>query len=84
MPAPIPDEARADIVFLAALGYTRAEIAEEAGVSRNTVRKYLRLARDAVEAEDAPRAALVAVVRAEYDWERPDGTGAGGFGDMPM
>ena len=84
MPAPIPASVRADIVYHAALGYTRAETAAAVGVSRNTVRKYLRLTREAVEAEDDPRAALAEVVRNEYDWEPPGYAGAGGFGDMPM
>jgi len=83
VPAPIPASVRADIVYHAALGYTNEETAAAVGVSRNTVRKYLRLTRAVVEDADDPREALVDVVRNEYDWTRPAGPG-GGFGDLPM
>lgn len=84
MPAPIPDEARSRIVFLSALGYTQREIAEEVGVSRNTVRKYLRLTRAVVENADDPEGTLADVVRGRYDWERPEPAAIRGFGDLPM
>ena len=83
MPAPIDDEARSAIVFHAALGYGQAEIAEEVGVSRNTVRKYLRKTREAVEEAEDPRETLSAILRGEYDWERPE-RGRISFGDHPM
>ena len=84
MPAAIPDETRSRIVVLAALGYTQREIAEEVGVSRNTVRKYLRLARVAVEGAGDPRRALADVVLGRHDWERPDPAAIQGFGDLPQ
>ena len=84
MPAPIPDEARSSIVFLSALGYSQREVAAAVGVSRNTVRKYLRLTREVVEGADEPRQVVADVVKNEYDWERVDDAGAGGFGDLPM
>lgn len=73
MPAPIDDATRADIVFRAARGATRSEIAEALGVSRTTVRKYLEKADSAVEDSDRPRETLCAIIRNEYDWDRGDG-----------
>lgn len=84
MPPAIPDEVRSSIVFHAALGYSQQEISDEVGVSRNTVRKYLRKAREAVEGADEPRETLADIVRDRYDWERPDPAAIRGFGDLPM
>ena len=84
MPAAIPDETRSRIVFHAALGYSQRDIAEEVGVSRNTVRKYLRRAREAVEESEDPPRALADVVTGQYDWERPDRSAVQGFGDLPQ
>lgn len=83
MPAAIDDDARSAIVYHAALGYRQAEIAEEVGVARNTVRKYLGKAREAVEAADEPRETLAAIVLGEYDWNRHE-SGPISFGDHPM
>lgn len=83
MPAAIDDDARSAIVFHAALGYAQQEIAEEVGVSRNTVRKYLGRTREAVEGAEEPREALAAIVRGDYDWDRPE-RGRISFGDHPM
>lgn len=84
MPAPIDDEERAAIVYYAALGYPRSEIAAEVGVSRNTVRKYLERARETVESADDPRATLCAIVENEYDWERGRVPGPDDLGFMSM
>ena len=84
MPAPIPDEARNRIVFYSALGYSQREIAREVDVSRNTVRKYLELTREAVEGADDPEGVLADVVRGRYDWERPNPASIQGFGDLPQ
>ena len=83
MPAPITDEERSAIVYYAALGYAQSAIAEEVGVSRNTVRKYLRRTRAAVEDAENPRETLAAVVLGEYDWHRPNRPPIS-FGDHPM
>lgn len=75
MPPAIDEAARGNIVFYAALGYSQRAVAEEVGVSRNTARKYLELARAAVEDSSEPRATLCAILEGEYDWEagtRPD------------
>jgi DNA-binding CsgD family transcriptional regulator len=86
VPAEIDSTARADIAFYAAQGLTRREIADAVGVSRNTVRKYLRLVRAEVDASDDPRATLCAIVRDEYDWVRSERERARGIGfaDRPM
>lgn len=67
-----------------ALGYSQREIAEELGLSRTTVRKYLRLTREVVEGADDPRAILADVVTGRYDGERPRPAALRGFGDLPM
>jgi|GEM_PF-1868701 len=81
MPAEIDSATRADIAFYAAQGYSQEAVAEAAGVSRRTVRKYLDRTRDAVETSANPRATLCAILRDEYDWgqgERaPDGVDTG-------
>ena len=81
MPAAIDAATRGDIVFYAALGYSQEAIAEEAGVSRRTVRKYLDRAREEVERSARPRRTLCAILRGEHDWERgeraPDGVDTG-------
>lgn len=84
MPAEIDSGTRADIAFYAAQGYTRREIAEAVGVSRNTVRKYLQRTRSAVEGSDDPRATLCAIVRDRYDWERGEPERRVDFADRPM
>lgn len=84
MPAPIPDEVRSAIVVHAALGYSQREIADRLGVSRNTVRKYLRRTREVVEASDDPEGILADVVRGRYDWERTRSTSIRGFGELPQ
>lgn len=83
MPAAITDEERGAIVRRAALGYTQSAIADEVGVSRNTVRKYLGLTREAVESSATPEETLAAIVLGEYDWERSDRPPIS-FGDHPM
>ena len=83
MPAALDTHDRSAIVYYAALGYAQQEIADEVGVSRNTVRKYLRLNRRIVEDAPDPRETLAAVIREQYDWERPGRT-APSFGDHPM
>lgn len=83
MPAAITDERRSAIVYYAALGYAQQAIAEEVGVSRNTVRKYLRLTREAVEDAEDPRETLAEVIQGQYDWDRP-AKRAFSFGDHPM
>jgi transcriptional regulator with XRE-family HTH domain len=81
MPAAIDAATRADIAFYAAQGYSQEAIAEETGVSRRTVRKYLDRTREVVEDSADPRATLCAILRDDYDWvqgERaPDGVGTG-------
>jgi transposase len=81
MPAAIDAATRGDIVFYAALGYSQEAIADEAGVSRRTVRKYLDRARETVERSARPRRTLCAILRGEYDWEQgeraPDGVDTG-------
>jgi len=84
VPAPIDDDTRSAIVARAALGYSQRDIAEELGLSRTTVRKYLHLTREVVEGADDPRAALADVVTGRYDWERPRPAALRGFGDLPM
>lgn len=69
MPPAIDAAARGDIVYYAALGYSQRAIAEEVGVSRNTVRKYLELARSAVEESAEPRTTLCAILEDDYDWD---------------
>ncbi|PSP94904.1 hypothetical protein BRC78_01050, partial [Halobacteriales archaeon QH_8_68_33] len=83
MPAEIDAATRADIAFYAAQGYSQEGIAEETGVSRRTVRKYLDLTREEVAASDRPRETLCAIVRGEYDWQRGDLTAdEGGYMSM--
>ena len=83
MPAEIDVATRADIAFYAAQGYSQEGIAEETGVSRRTVRKYLDLTREEVAASDRPRETLCAIVRGEYDWQRGDLTAdEGGYMSM--
>lgn len=83
MPAAIDAATRGDIVCYAALGYSQSAIAEEVGVSRRTVAKYLDLARAEVEGSTRPRRTLCAIVRGEYDWERGTLTAdEGGFMSM--
>jgi transcriptional regulator with XRE-family HTH domain len=69
MPVEIDTTTRADIAFYAAQGYSQEAIAEEAGVSRRTVRKYLDRTREVVEDSADPRATLCAIVVGEYDWD---------------
>ncbi|WP_275736746.1 helix-turn-helix domain-containing protein [Halorhabdus sp. SVX81] len=73
MPAAIDDATRAEIVFRAARGETRSEIAEALDLSRTTVRKYLERTDSVVENSDQPRETLCAIIRNEYDWDRGDG-----------
>ena len=76
MPAAIDDATRADIVFRAAQGFTRSEIAQTVGVSRTTVRKYLERPRTEVEDSDRPRKTLCAIIEADYEWDsETEGTG---------
>lgn len=86
MPAEIDSATRADIVFYAAQGYSQAEVAEEVGVSRRTVRKYLDRTREAVEESAEPRATLCAIVTDDYEWDlagrTPDGAGTGDLMSM--
>lgn len=84
MPAPIPDEVRNEIVRRAALGYSQREIAEAVGVSRNTVRKYLRRTREVVEGSSDPDGTLADVIQGRHDWERPERASIRGFGEMPQ
>lgn len=83
MPAEIDDEKRSRIVFYSALGYTQEEIGDEVGVSRNTIVKYRRRAREAVESADDPRETLVSIIENEYDWDRGRNKVIS-FGDHPM
>jgi predicted transcriptional regulator len=83
MPAAIDATKRADIIYYSALGYTQQEISDVVGVSRNTIRKYRRAAREAVEDADDPRQTLVEILLGEYDWDRP-GEPVLSFGDHPM
>jgi predicted transcriptional regulator len=83
MPAAITDDQRNRIVYYAALGYTRSDIAEEVGVSRNTVRKYLREARETVESSEGPEETLAAMVRGDHDWESQRRT-VTSFSEHPM
>jgi len=86
MPAEIDTATRADIAFYAAQGYSQEAIAEKAGVSRRTVRKYLDRTRNVVEESADPRATLCAIVRDEYEWDllgrTPDGAGTGDLMSM--
>jgi len=83
MPAEIGPSTRADIAFYAAQGYSQERVAEEAGVSRRTVRKYLDRTRAEVAASDRSRETLCAIVRGEYDWQRGDLTAdEGGYMSM--
>ena len=75
MPAAIDDATRSEIVFRAALGDTRTEIAETVGVSRTTVRKYLDHTRTVVEESARPRQTLCAIIENEYDWDGEKGDG---------
>ena len=83
MPAALDYDARSRIAYYSALGYTQQEISEEVGVSRTTVRKYRAKIRDAVESSDDPRETLVAMLRNQYEWDRP-ATRIPSFGDHPM
>jgi len=49
MPAKLDDEIRGEIVRLRALDYDKQEIAEELGVSRNTVSRHLQEVREEAE-----------------------------------
>lgn len=82
MPAAISLETRSRIVYYAALGYSQGEISDEIGVSRNTVRKYLREAREIVEDADEPKQKLAAIVQNEDGWEK-DRQDIISFGDHP-
>ena len=84
MPAAIGEDVRAAIVYHAALGYSNREVAEEVGVSRNTVGKYLERARAVVETAEDPRATLCAILENEYDWERGRVRGTDGLGFISM
>lgn len=83
MPAPLDDADRSRIVYYSALGYSQRAISDAVGASRNTVRKYQRRAREAVESADDPTDTLVAIIEGRYDWERPERTDLS-FGDHPM
>ncbi|WP_136688051.1 helix-turn-helix domain-containing protein [Halorhabdus amylolytica] len=73
MPAAIDDETRSEIVFRAAQGYTRSEIAKTVGISRTTVRKYLEKTIEVTEDSDRPRETLCAIIQNDYDWDRTEG-----------
>jgi len=62
MPAEIDKGTRQEIVYLRALDYDKQEIAEEVGVSRNTVRKHLQGVREEVEQSDAPKPKLASII----------------------
>lgn len=83
MPAEIDDETRSQIIHYTALGYTQQEISDVVGVSRNTIKKYRELTREAVEATDDPRETLVAILENDYDWDRAKRRSSS-FGDLPM
>ena len=83
MPAAIDPATRADIIYYSALGYTQQEISDAVGVSRNTIRKYRRAARDAVADADDPRRTLAEILLNEYNWDRTDGPVLS-FGDHAM
>lgn len=75
MPAAIDGATRSDIVYYAAIGYSNRDVADEVGVSRNTVRKYLELTRTAVEESADPRETLCAILEDDYDWEEGSTSG---------
>lgn len=54
MPAQISNEVRRKIVRMRALDYDKQEIADQLGISRNTVRRHLNDVRNEVESSDAP------------------------------
>lgn len=83
MPAEIDDEKRSQIIYYSALGYTQQEISNEAGVARNTVKKYQQKTREAVESSDTPRKTLAEIIENQYDWKRSQSR-VMSFGDHPM
>lgn len=83
MPAPLDPATRSRIAFYSALGYSQQEIGQELDISRTTVRKYRAKIWAAVESSDDPEETLVAIIRNQYDWERPSEPSLS-FGDHPM
>lgn len=63
MPAKLDKETRGQIVRLRALDYDKQEIAEELGISRNTVSRHLEeIQEEAQEAEDPDAVVLDAIL----------------------
>lgn len=83
MPAEIDDAKRSQIIYYSALGYSQQEISDEVGVARNTVTKYQRKTRKAVESADTPKETLTDIIENQYDWERSQNK-IPSFGDHPM
>jgi predicted transcriptional regulator len=58
MPAKISQDARSEIVKLRALDYDKTQIAEEVGITRQTVSNHLQDIRKEAESEDNPERVL--------------------------
>lgn len=58
------------VVYYSAPGFTREDIGDEVGVSRDTITKYRHRAREAVESADDSRETLASVIQDDHDWDR--------------
>lgn len=62
MPSQLDEDIRAEIVRLRALDYDKTEIAEELGISRNTVTRQLQQVREEAEEAENPETVVVELI----------------------
>lgn len=62
MPKQLSNDQRREILLLRALDYTKQEIAEEVGVSRNTVSRHLEEMREQIESSENREMALAEIL----------------------
>ena len=67
MPKQLSRDQRREILLLRALDYTKQEISDEVGVSRNTVSRHLTEMREEIEDSEQREMALAEILFEPYD-----------------